>query len=96
MNDRHPTLPALREFLRGYFHEDSIAEYGSLEGAARRFVQDADQQQRNAVAAEWRQFRVQTKSLPLERFNEALRAMGSGCAVARMEEIKKITSVLLG
>jgi hypothetical protein len=96
MNDRHPTLPALREFLRGYLHEDCIAEYGSLEGAARRFVQDADQQQRNAVAAEWRQFREQTKSLPLERFNEALRATGSGCAVARMEEIKKITSVLLG
>lgn len=96
MNDRHPTFPALREFLRGYFHQDCIAEYGSLHGAARRFIQDADQPQRQAVAAEWRQFREQSKSLTLERFNQALEAMGSGCGVTRMEEIKKITSVLLG
>jgi len=96
MNDRHPTLPALREFLRGYFHQDCIEEYGSLDAAARRFVQDADHQQSKAVAAEWRQFLEQSKRLTLERFNQALRAMGSGCAVASNEEIKKITSVLRG
>jgi hypothetical protein len=96
MNDRHPSFPALREFLRGYFHEDCIEEYGSLDGAARRFVQDADHQQSRAVATEWSRLLEQSKSLTLERFNEALRAMGSGCAVASQEEINKITSELRG
>jgi len=35
-------FPALRSFLRGYFHQDMKDEYGSPEEAVREFCQDAD------------------------------------------------------
>ena len=34
-------FPALRSFLRGYFHEDMADEYGSPEEAADAFCEDA-------------------------------------------------------
>ena len=42
-------FPALRDFLRGYFHEDVVDEYGSAEAAARQFCEDADAQQRTGL-----------------------------------------------
>jgi CdiI immunity protein len=96
MNDRHKRsgedFPALRDFLRGYFHEDCIEEYGSLEGAARQFVKDADHEQRKALASEWERFMKLMGKSPLEKINEALRAMGSACEFSSLDEIQKITN----
>lgn len=36
-----PDLPALRDFARGYLHEDVLAEHGGAIGAAGGFVRDA-------------------------------------------------------
>lgn len=36
------TFPALRSFMRGYFHEDMADEYGTLDEAVRQFCEDAD------------------------------------------------------
>jgi|SRR5271167_786319 len=99
MNDRHKKsgedFPALRDFLRGYFHEDCIDEYGSLEGAARQFVEDADQEQRKALASEWEKFVELMEKSPLRKINEALRGMGSRCEFSSLDEIQKVTRVFL-
>ncbi len=46
-------FPALRSFLRGYFHEDVADEYGTPVDAADQFCEDAESDERNAVANEW-------------------------------------------
>jgi hypothetical protein len=87
-------FPALRDFLRGYFHEDCMEEYGSLAGAARQFVQDADVVQRKFVAKEWGQFLGAFDKFSLEKINRALSAMGSACAFASLDEVRKVDAVV--
>ena len=48
-----PNYPALRDFLRGYFHEDLVDEYGSPPQAVARFCADADRDHALAVQREW-------------------------------------------
>ncbi|HEX4426061.1 MAG TPA: contact-dependent growth inhibition system immunity protein [Terriglobales bacterium] len=85
-------FPALRDFSRGYFHEDCIDEYGSMEAAARQFVKDADREQRKVVAHEWAEFLKSFSSV--EKINEAMRAMGSACRFADLDEVEKVTRAL--
>jgi contact-dependent growth inhibition (CDI) system CdiI-like immunity protein len=89
-------FPALRDFLRGYFHEDMVDEYGSADEAARRFYHDADPIQRKAVAAEWEQFVERTKQQPLSAMNEGLIKLGSGYIVESDGDLRKISAVLEG
>ena len=65
------TFPALRSFLRGYFHEDMADEYGTLEEAARQFYEDADPDERKSVATEWTRFLAQTKANPCPRLTNS-------------------------
>jgi hypothetical protein len=83
-------FPALRNFLRGYFHEDCIEEYGSLEGAARQFVEDADAEQRKVLAGEWGEFLESCGKLSLEKINRAVNEMGSACVFASLDEVKRV------
>ena len=83
-------FPALRDFLRGYFHEDCIEEYGSLEAAARQFVKDADEEQRDYVAREWKQFLKSLGKLSLGKINAGVGEMGSGCVFTSLDEVKKV------
>ena len=62
MNTKSPNIrpeitaanfPALRSFLRGYFHEDVADEYGTPVDAADQFCEDAETDERTAVANEW-------------------------------------------
>ena len=85
-------FPALRDFLRGYFHEDLAEDYGSPEAAAQQFRQDADVAQRKALAEEWTQFLVRMKGQPLEALNQALIALGSAWQLnqADLDEVSRI------
>src|ERR1700739_1970845 len=65
-------FPALRSFLRGYFHEDVADEYGSLEEAVRQFCEDAESSERKPVAEEWARFLEATRGWSLEAINKAL------------------------
>jgi hypothetical protein len=82
---------ALRDFLRGYFHQDCIEEYGSLEGAAREFVMRAGQAERQAVASEWKKFMDLMEESSTEKINQALHQMGSACEFSQVAEIRKVT-----
>jgi hypothetical protein len=84
-------FPALRDFFRGYFHEDCIDEYGSMEAGARQFVKDADREQRRIVTDEWVEFSKSFEKFSLEKINEALHAMGSACRFGDLDEVKKVT-----
>lgn len=65
-------FPALRSFLRGYLHQDMADESGSVEAAARQFCEDANTDERKAVADEWARFVLETRGWPIEAINQAL------------------------
>jgi len=85
--------PALRDFLRGYFHEDLEDEYGSPEAAARQFAQDTDHAQRQAVAHEWSLLLGESR-LSLDQANVLLQKLGSSWNFDSLEEIKSIGEIL--
>jgi len=87
-------FPALRSFLRGYFHQDMKEEYGSPEEAVREFCEDASAEERAQVAKEWAKFLDQTNGQPLEEVNRLLTGqLGSSCAIAN-EDLKRISAIL--
>ena len=90
------TFPALRSFMRGYFHEDMAAEYGTLEEAVRQFCEDADTGERKTVAGEWRRFIAQIKGQPLAVINRILtEKLGSACRL-QPDDIDKISRAFEG
>lgn len=90
------TFPALRSFMRGYFHEDMADEYGTLEEAARQFCEDADRDERKTVAGEWQRFLVQTKGQTLAVINKILtEKLGSSCRL-QPDDIEKISRAFQG
>jgi hypothetical protein len=90
------TFPALRSFMRGYFHEDMADEYGTLDEAVRQFCEDADTAERKTVSTEWHRFVVQTKGRPLPLINKILTdKLGSACRL-QADDIDKITRAFEG
>ena len=90
------TFPALRSFMRGYFHEDMAEEYGTLDEAVRQFCEDADTDERKAVSSEWHRFVAQTKGQPLPAINKILTSkLGSACRL-QTGDIDKITRAFEG
>ena len=87
-------FPALRSFLRGYFHQDMKDEYDSPEDAVREFWADASPEERAAVANDWSRFLAQTKGKPLEEINRILTGpLGSSCILSN-EDLERISVVL--
>ncbi len=88
--------PALRQFFHGYLHEDYVDEYGSAEDAATEFWQDADPEEREQVAAEWRKFLKDTEGAPITTVREVLsEKFGSGWHFSEKEELERLSAVLL-
>ncbi len=86
--------PALRSFLRGYFHQDMKDEYGSAEEAVREFCADAAPDERAAVAREWSRFMEQTKDKSLEEINRILTGPLGSSQLLTSEEMQSITKIL--
>ncbi len=90
------TFPALRSFMRGYFHQDMADEYGTLDEAVRQFCEDADTKERKTVSSEWQRFVAQTKGQPLPAINKILsEKLGSACRL-QAEDIDKISRAFEG
>lgn len=74
--------PALKSFLRGYFHQDMKDEYGSPEEAVREFCEDADENERAEVAEQWARFVDRMQGRPIDEINRLLtRELGSSYAI---------------
>jgi hypothetical protein len=87
-------FPALRSFLRGYFHQDMKEEYDSAEEAVREFCEDASSDERAEVAENWSRFLAQTKGQPLASVNRILTGpLGSSCILTE-EDVRKVSAVL--
>lgn len=84
-------FPALRSFLRGYFHEDVADEYGTPVEAAEQFCEDAETGERTPVARQWQQLWELTQGQPAG-LNAALKKLG--CAVTLNEvEIAQVSAI---
>jgi hypothetical protein len=87
-------FPALRTFLRGYFHQDMKDEYGSSAEAVQEFCEDATPDERTAVARDWLRFLDQTKGQPLEQINRHLTGtLGSSYSLTA-DDLHAITALL--
>ena len=86
--------PALRSFLRGYFHQDTKDEYGSIEEAVQEFCGDASSDERAAVAKEWSRFMDQIRGKPLEEVNQILTGPLGSSRILSGEDFDRISAVL--
>ena len=86
-------FPALRSFLRGYLHEDLADEYGSPQEAAETFCEDADTEERLAVARDWSRFMELVRGRSTAEINRLL-TMKLGSAVQLDDmEIEQISAI---
>jgi hypothetical protein len=89
-------FPALRQFMHGYLHEDFMEEYGSAEDAAAEFCQDADPEEREQVADEWRRFLKATSELPINTVRKLMtEKFGSAWHFEDKDEFERFSSTLL-
>src|SRR5512140_2805038 len=64
--------PVLRDFLRGYLHEDFEEEYGSAVGALVAFVGDAGSEEAAMLRDDWARFSARVADLPFSRVRRIL------------------------
>ena len=76
---RSDDFSVLRDFLRGYLHEDYRSEYGTPEQAAEAFRGEADEAERTAAAAQLARFLELTRESPPDEILHLFRQeLGSG------------------
>lgn len=87
-------FPALRQFLRGYLHQDWQEEYDSPEEAAQQFCDDASPRERHDVAREWEAFHRQTKNLSLPAVSAVLSdQLGAAWAPQAASHLEAISAI---
>jgi len=86
-------FPALRSFLRGYFHEDVADEYGTPVDAADQFCEDADTGERNTVAQEWATLMDRLHDRPLAEINQALTGKLGSAVRLDEEQLAQVTQI---
>ena len=86
-------FPALRAFLRGYFHEDVADEYGTPVEAADQFCEAADSDERTAVANEWGHLMSVLHGRPLSEINQALTSKLGGAVRLNEDEVQQVSQI---
>ena len=88
------SFPALRQFLRGYLHQDWQDEYDSPAEAAQQFCEDTDGDDRKQVADEWIAFRQHTKNLSYPAIATLLSdKLGSSWHLKSPDDLEAISAV---
>jgi hypothetical protein len=83
---------ALRDFLLGYLGEDTEAEYGSAEGAARQFLRDAKKEEVQKVLEQWESSVSSAETLA--DVNRRLRRLGSAWLFRSEDEVERVSKIL--
>jgi len=86
--------PALRDFLRGYLHEDTRSEHGTARAAAEAFVSESDQPALEAVQAEWQALLREVTKDPLDAINDRLQELGCRWVFRNRQELEELTGAL--
>jgi hypothetical protein len=84
---------ALREFARGYLHQDFEDEYGSAAGAARAFCEDANEMEKARVAQQWKTFVDGLAGLSADEVNRKLGEIGAAWNVTAISDLNPVTAV---
>ena len=85
---------ALRDFLRGYLHEDFPEEYGTLEKTIRDFKHHADWDMAALVAHQMHHFITEHQGEPIEDVNKALSRLGSAYEFLSWDELLEFERLL--
>lgn len=92
---RAEDFAALRDFLRGYLHEDYRSEYGSPEQAAAAFRNEADDAECISAASQLARFLALTRALPAEETLHLFRQeLGSGWNPGSVNALRELQSAL--
>jgi len=85
-----PPFPLLREFARGYLHQDLLAEYGDVMRAAETYMADLDAAQRRKLATESQEFLTAAHDWNAAELNQKLHGMGSAWTFVSADEFARV------
>ncbi len=92
MTDRASHTDSLRRMLGGYFHQDFIAEYGSVEAAARAFRAEAPPHERRHAARELRALLVSCPTL--DDVRDAFAVLRSGWRPRDRRSVDRVLAII--
>ncbi|OAI38547.1 hypothetical protein AYO38_09570 [bacterium SCGC AG-212-C10] len=84
----------LADFLDGYLNEDFVAVYGTAEGAAAAFTQDASEDEREAVAKALASLFEGGPRRSIEQLRAELQAIGGAWNPRTREDVRQVLDVL--
>ncbi len=88
-------FPAVRDFLRGYLHQDFEDEYGTIEDATKAFCKDANAQEIRELTKEWGALRTKLGAASLEAVNGLFSGtFQSGWRVTDLQQLDVISGIL--
>lgn len=90
MSKHAEQFPSLREFVRGYLHQDLIPEYGTPLRAAEAYVADLGMNERKRLASESQKMLTAVRQWNSTELNEQLHGMGSSWNFASPDEFEQI------
>ena len=94
---RHTATPRFEELgvlLDGYFHEDFRLEHGSHEAAARAFVREASEGERDNVRKSLDAFLSWAEGVERETWQAALRRAGGAWRPRSLGPLREVRDVL--
>ena len=87
---KHEQFPLLREFARGYLHQDLIPEYGNPMGAAKAYFADLGMDERKRLGTESRKMLTEVRQWSAAVLNQQLQGMGSAWTFPSPDEFEQI------
>lgn len=89
-----PKYSALRSFLRGYMHEDIVAEHRTLGGAVRQFKRNSDWDEAALVAHQMHKFIEEHQGRKIEDVNKELGRLGCAYEFLNWDELLEFEKLL--
>ncbi|HWR13725.1 MAG TPA: hypothetical protein VN577_02785 [Terriglobales bacterium] len=91
--DAKDRFPVLRDFARGYLHQDVVPEYGSPLKAASVYFADLGDEERRQLSREASKMERAAKPWDLDTVNRTLAEMGAAVVLSSTEEFFQILKV---
>ena len=93
---RVPDYPQLRQFFKGYLHEDFVQEHRSPEGALRAFEADASAVELRRFRAEAKRLLARVESEELDEIRELLSTLGAAWAPRSRAAVVRLFAAAAG
>jgi hypothetical protein len=90
MSEQAEQFPLLREFARGYLHQDLIPEHGDPLGAAKAYLKDLGTDERKNLAAESQKMLTALRQWSAAELNRQLHRMGSAWNFVSPHEFEQV------